>query len=250
MSKTLAVILNHNRKEYTDRVHRMVIPYAQDDYDVIVLDNGSTDPSEISAHTTYSVDENCYFGGGFNLAMQIMQENPEYDSMLFMSNDIILHGYNFISKLRNVMFTEDYAVVSPTVLQPEEGQCFWKQMHNWGSSKTRPVKWVDFMCPLIRRDVLHTIGQYDLDLIYGWGLDIYTGVVCEDNNWKIGVTDSLSVIHFSAQTVKDNKSNLTMSEYAQKAELGMFNFFKKNDRMQDLQNMRSFGMNYTYSESL
>lgn len=248
MGKTLAIILNHNRREYTDRVYRMTQPYAKNEYDVVVLDNGSTDESEVSPYTMYRAESNCYFGGGFNLAMQIMQENPQYDSMLFMSNDIILHGYNFIHKLRSVMFDENYAVVSPAVIQPEEGQCYWKQMHNWGASKTRDVKWVDFMCPLIRRDVLETIGQYDLDLMHGWGLDIYTGVVCEDNNWKVGVTDSLSIIHFSMQTVKDNKSDLTMSSYPQKAEQGMYSFFNKISRMQDLDKMRHFGINYSYSE--
>jgi GT2 family glycosyltransferase len=250
MGKTLAVILNHNRREYTDRVYRMVAPYAKDQYDVVVLDNGSTDTSEVSQYTMYQSETNCYFGGGFNLAMQLMQQNEQYDSMLFMSNDIILHGYNYISKLRSIMFDEDYAVVASSVTQPEEGQCFWKQMHNWGASKTRTVKWVDFMCPLIRRDVLDTIGQYDMDLVYGWGLDIYTGVVCEDKGWKTGVTDTLSLIHFSAQTVKDNKANLTMSDYARNAESGMYGFFGKINRMNDLERMRHFGMTYQYTGSI
>lgn len=246
MSKTLAVILNHNRREYTNRVYRMLAPHVKDVCDLVVLDNGSTDKSEISEYTTYATDKNCYFGGGFNLAMQMIQENSEYDSLLFLSNDIILHGYNFVQKLRQIMFEEDYAVVSPAVLQPEEGQCYWKQMHNWGSERTRTVKWIDFMCPLVRRDVIEEIGQFDMDLAYGWGLDQYTGVVCEDKGWKVGVTDSLSIIHFSAQTTKDGKSDISTQEYCSRAERGLYSFFHKLHRLDALQKMREFGTQYVY----
>lgn len=246
MSKTLAVILNHNRREYTNRVYRMLMPHIKDICDLVVIDNGSTDKNEISEYTTYTTDQNCYFGGGFNLAMQIIRENSEYDSLLFLSNDIIFHGYNFVQKLRQVMFEEDYAIVSPTVLQPEEDQCFWKQMHNWGIDETRQVKWVDFMCPLVRRDVIEEIGQFDMDLIYGWGLDQYAGVVCEDKGWKVGVIDTLSIIHFSAQTTKDGKSDISTEEYSSRANRGVYSFFSKIGRTDALERMRQFGINYTH----
>jgi GT2 family glycosyltransferase len=227
----------------------MLAPHTKNMCDLIVLDNGSTDKNEISEYTTYTTSNNCYFGGGFNLAMQLVQQNPEYDSLLFLSNDIIMHGYNFIHKLRQMLFEEDYAVASPAVIQPEEGQCHWKQMHNWGAKETRPVKWIDFMCPMLRRDVIEKIGQYDMELVYGWGLDQYTGVVCEDNNWKTGVTDTLSIIHFSAQTTKDGKSDITLQEYCSRAERGVYVFFDKIGRMDALHRMQQFGVNYTYTQS-
>ena len=246
MTKTLALILNHNRREYTDRVYDMIAPYAGDLYDVAVFDNGSTDTSEISKRTTHGTDKNYYFGGGLNITFDMILDSPQYDSLLFMSNDIILHGYNYIKKLRSIMFDEDYALVSTSVIQPEVGQCFWKQMHNWGASETRQVRWVDFQCPLIRRDVIEKIGQYDMDLIYGWGPDVYTGVVCEENGWKVGVTDTLSTVHFSAQTTKDGKSDITQQEYSRLAEQGMYSFFQKAGKLKELQSMRNFGMNYSY----
>lgn len=248
MSKTLAVILNHNRREYTDRVVKMIAPYAGELFEVAVFDNGSTDPREISQYTTHSSDKNYYFGGALNMTFDLIRDTSQYDSLLFMSNDIILHGYNYIKKLRSILFEEDFGVATTSVLQPEEGQCFWKQMHNWGASSTRVVRWVDFQCPMIRRDVIEKIGQYDMDLIYGWGPDVYTGVVCEENGWRVGVTDSLSTIHFSAQTTKDGKSDITNSEYSRLAEQGMYSFFAKTNQLDKLASMREFGMNYTYSE--
>lgn len=247
MNKTLAIILNHNRKAYTNQLYRSLKPYeAHGNYDLFVLDNGSTDKNEISEFTQYAVDENTYYGGGLNLSFQLLQDSPQYDSILVLNNDIILHPYNFVKTLRNAMFIENYFVVSPSVLQPEEGQCTWKQMHNWGSSLTREVKWVDFMCPLIHREVVEHIKQYSHKLRFGWGQDVYTGVVCEANGWKTGVLDTTTVIHMSSQTYKDAKSDISISEYAEKAIAGMWDFFDTENLNQQLHAYRTYGQTYTF----
>lgn len=245
MSKTLTVILNHNRKSYTNQLYESLTPYKTC-YDLEVFDNGSTEANEISEYTTYSTETNCYYGGALNLVMELMLSNTSYDSLLLMNNDIILHGYNFVQHLRDVMFVEDFAVVAPAVLQPETSQCYWYQMHNWASRTTRQVKWADFMCPLLRRDVVETIYQFDNQLIYGWGQDVYTGIVCEERNWKVGVTDVSSVIHLSSQTLKDNKGDMTLSEYSNKALTGMFTFFTNINKVDKLNEMREWGRTYTH----
>lgn len=245
MNKTLVIILNHNRKAYTNQLYESLFPYKKNNYDLLVMDNGSTIESEKSHYTTLATDQNCYYGGSLNLAYELFLEH-DYDSLLFMNNDIILHGYNFVEHLRKVMFEENFAIVSPSVIQPEVTQCYWNQMHSWASTSTREVKWVDFMCPLIRRDVIEEIKEYDTDLIYGWGQDVYTGLVCAEKNWKIGVTDVTSVIHLSSQTFKDGKSDITMSEYSKLAQDGMYNFFAKIGKTEELGSMRRWGNTYTY----
>ena len=247
MHKTLAVILNHNRKDYTDRLYRSLKPYEQPgNYDLIVFDNGSTDEKEVSEFTTFRSEENTYYGGGLNIIFSVMLENPQYDSLLVFNNDVIVHPYRFVKTLREKLFSENYHILSPSVLQPEEGQCFWPQMHNWASTTTRDVKWVDFMCPIIKREVVETIQQYGEDLLYGWGQDVYSGIVCEQNNWKIGVLDVLTVIHLSAQTYKDAKSDINHSEYSNRATQGMYEFFSKTNLLHKMQEFRSWGMNYKY----
>lgn len=246
MKKTLAIIINHNRKSYTNALYRSLKPYERNDYDLFVLDNGSTDTSEVSEFTSFSAETNSYYGGALNITLSVLLENPQYDSLLVLNNDIILHPYHFVQVLRNTMFDHNYHVVSPSVLQPEETQCYWPQMHNWGSAVPRPVRWVDFMCPLLRRDVVEHIREYDNDLIYGWGQDVYTGIVCEQQQWNLAVVDTLSVIHLSSQTFKDKKSDITVSEYGQLAMGGMVQFFEKNNLLHKMQEFRTWGQNYQY----
>lgn len=245
--KTLVVIYNHNMADLTDQLFEALKPYENDLYDVIIIDNGSRS-EEISKYTTYQTGENCYFGGALNLAMQLFKENNHYDSFLSLNNDIILHGHNFVKELRKIMFEQDYTILSPCVLQPEKNQCYWKTVHNWGATEVRDVKWVDFQAPMIHRRFLDKMEQFPNELIYGWGQDALSGMVCEENNWKVGVVDWLPIIHFSALTYRSEKSNLTISEYSQNAERAMLQYFQQNGKWEKYLEFREASSTYNYNK--
>ena len=245
--KTLVVIYNHNMPDLTDQLFESLQPYENGLYDTVIIDNGSK-PEGKSKYTTFETETNCYFGGALNLALQLFKDNEQYDSMLSLNNDIILHGFNFVHELRKVMFEQDYTILSPCVLQPEKGQCHWKTMLNWGATITRDVKWVDFQAPMIHRRYLDAMPQFPIELIYGWGQDILSGIVCHENNWKVGVIDWLPIIHFSAFTYRSEKSDLKVSEYAQKAESNMFKYFHDNKLIDIVTEFRSLSENYKYED--
>ena len=71
-----------------------------------------------------------------------------------------------------------------------------------------------------------------------------TGIVCEDNCWKIGVCDWLPVIHFGNGTVKDNQNNPIISQYNQLAEQEMFQYFQDRGLMDRFINLRQKAENY------
>ena len=144
------------------------------------------------------------------------------------------------------MFEGGYKIISPAVIQPEKNQCFWPTMHCWNSDVVRDVPWIDFQCPLIHRDLIEEIGQFDEDLVFGWGNDVYSGVVCESKGWKMGVVDFCTAIHLSNATVQKNKDNPIIKNYNAYAEQGMVKFFQKIDKMKDLVEFRNKAQNYRY----
>jgi GT2 family glycosyltransferase len=241
--KTLVVIYNHNLPDLTDQLFESLESHRDETYDIVLIDNGSTDSGK-SKYTTHETGQNIYFGGGLNLAMQLFLENKQYDSLLSLNNDLILHGGNFVKSLRKVMFENDYKIVSPCVLQPQKNQCKWKYMHCWSANIPRQVKWVDFQAPLMHRDLVEKINQFDLQLIYGWGQDVYSGIVCEQNDWKVAVVDWCPVIHYSAHTYKQEKSDLTLNEYCMNAERNMFEFFEKQNLIHTFNLYRELSANY------
>ena len=244
MSKTLVVIYNHNLPSMTDNLWESLYPYRRDEYDMILIDNGSTTDGK-SKYTTHETGQNCYFGGALNIALQYFLDSGEYDSLLSLNNDLILQGPNFVRTLRDEMFKGDYKIISPSVLQIES-QCKWKYMHCWNTPSTRDVKWVDFQAPLIHKDFIKKIQQYPAELIYGWGQDLLSGVICEQNNWKVGVVDKCPVIHYSARTYKEGKSDLDLTTYCRNAEGGMFNYFQNKNLMDKFNEFRHLSANYKY----
>jgi len=245
--KTLAVILHYNTPEMTNRLYEQLKPFEKEDYDIVVLDNGSPE-SGMSKYAGYRCDKNVYFGGGLNLAFQLVLDSPVYDSLLFLNSDLIVQGYNLIKTLRREMFEGDYKLLTPAILQPERNQCFWRMMHCWNATKVRDVPWIDLQCPLFHRELIEEIKQFDHDLLFGWGNDVYSGMVCENKGWKVGVVDYCPVIHLSNATVTNNQDDPTIKNYNIYAEQGMVTFFQKINKMKELIHMRNLAQDYNYEE--
>jgi cellulose biosynthesis protein BcsQ len=66
MTKSLVAILHYNTPSYTDTLYELLKPYEREDYDLIVIDNGS-DLGKSSKYATFRLEENVYFGGGLML---------------------------------------------------------------------------------------------------------------------------------------------------------------------------------------
>jgi hypothetical protein len=243
--KTLAVIYNHNMPEITDALWESLKPYESTDYDLILIDNGSRDDRK-SKYTTHKTGQNTYFGGALNIAMQFFLENSDkYDSLLSLNNDLILQGPNFIRTLRHEMLHGNYKIISPSVLQVNS-QCKWKYMHCWNSNTTRDVKWVDFQAPLLHKDFIEHVQQFSDELMYGWGQDVLSGIICEQQGWKIGVVDRCPLIHHSAQTYKSGASDIDLTTYCRNAETNMFNYFEKQNLVNIFNDFRNLSAIYHY----
>jgi hypothetical protein len=222
----LIATLNHNLPELTDN---LVEQLKRDPYfnecELMVIDNGSSEP--LAKYTTHQLETNIFFGGGINAAIDYFLSTP-HDYLYFLNNDLIFHGPRFLSQSLQEAKESDAAVYSPSIINASIDQCHWKQMWNWGSG-LRDVKWVDFQAPLLRRDVLEIIKQYPEELIYGWGNDLYTGCITEQHKLKTIVSDTNTICHLNSQTFKQNKIDIGVSEFCQRAEQNMFNYFRNSD---------------------
>lgn len=248
MKKTAAFILNYNLPEETDKLFELLKPYERTDYDLFVLENGSAQDKR-SKYATHLMDKNLYFGGGFNAAMSIVNQNDKYDSLLFFSNDLKLYPQEFVRTLRGEMFVDGkikYDIVSPCVFNLND-KIYWPTMFNWGSAGVRPVPMADFQCPLISSRLLKEIKEIPYDLMYGWGIDLYFSLIAEKKNWKIGVVDRLSVIHDDCLTVRKGKvEKMNLNDYHNLATEGEIKFFRNFNLEKERLSLREKAKNYKF----
>ncbi len=238
----LIATLNHNLPDLTDN---LVNQLKQDPLfskcELMVVDNGSKE--NIAKTTTHQLVENIFFGGGFNVVLDYFLNETAHDYLYFLNNDLIFHGPSFLTTSLNETEKSNAAVYSPSIINASIDQCHWKQMWNWGKG-LREVDWIDFQCPLIRRDVLEIIQQYPSELIYGWGLDFYTGCITQENNLKTVVSDNHTICHLNSQTFKQDKIDIGVSEFCQRAENGMNKFFSNSQYKSLYYKLRKHGENY------
>ena len=237
----LLATLNHNLPLWTDNlVNQLQKDPTFKECELIVVDNGSKEP--LAKSTTHQLEENVFFGGGFNVVLDYFL-TTDHDYLYFLNNDLVFHGPSFLTTSLKEAKQSDAAVYSPSVINASIEQCHWKQMWNWGQG-LREVKWVDFQCPLIRRDVLEKIKQYPNELIYGWGLDFYTGCITEQHNLKTIVSDTNTITHMNSLTFKENKIDIGVSEFCRNAETNMYNYFR-NSKIESLYlDLRNYGETY------
>lgn len=240
--KSLIVILHYNSVQFTDALFEMLKPYEREDYDLVVLDNGS-DEGKSSKYTTYRSDVNTFYGGGLDLSLQLFLENENYDSFAILNSDMVIHGYNFFRTLRKLLFSNDYIIVSPCVIQPEKTQCFWKQMHCWNATELRPVPFIDYQCAFMKRQFAEHVKGFGSQ--YGWVQDIMTGIICEDMKWKIAICDWLPVVHIGNGTVKDNPK---MSNYNVLAQSELDQYFISKGLVNQMQALQQKAIGYNYEQ--
>jgi hypothetical protein len=237
----LVATLNHNLPNWTDN---LVNQLNQDplfkECELMVIDNGSSEP--LPKTTTHRLDENIFFGGGMNAALEYFL-STDHDYLYFLNNDLVFHGPSFLTTSLREAKESDAAVYSPSVINASIDQCFWKQMWNWGKG-LRKVRWIDFQCPLLRRDILEKINQFPDELIYGWGLDFYTGCISEENNFNTIVSDNNTIAHMNSLTFKENKINIGVNEFCRTAEGNMNEYFIKSEFSSLYYDLRQYGQNY------
>jgi hypothetical protein len=237
----LLATLNHNLPTWTDN---LVSQLRQDPLfskcELMVVDNGSIEP--LAQSTTHRLEENVFFGGGFNTVLEYFL-STNHDYLYFLNNDLVFHGPAFLTTSLREAKESDAAVYSPSIINASIDQCHWKQMWNWGQG-LREVRWIDFQCPLLRRDVLELIQHYPDELIYGWGLDFYTGCLTETHNLKTIVSDTNTITHMNSLTFKENKVNIGVSEFCSNAERYMNSYFLNSQFNSLYYNLRTYGETY------
>jgi hypothetical protein len=240
--KTLVAILQYNTYELTDSLYETLKPYEEDIYELIVVDNGSH-KEKISKYTTYALDENVFYGGGVNAILHLFLESPQYDSVIILNNDLHLHGYNYIKTLRDEMFKGNFKLISPCVLEPHIGeQSIWKSMRPWHTGTTRIVPYIDYQAPMFSKELAQKLYPIPDKLIYGWGIDCLSAMICNDNGWKIGVCDKTPTIHLVSQTLK---MNTELSQVNNLAERNMFEYFESINKFSILSEIRNKAFNYS-----
>lgn len=150
---------------------------------LIVVDNGSHVPIP---YTTIRVPENRFFTGGWNYAMK------EIDAtwVAMLNDDITRITQEMIYMLIDEAEDQGYDVISPAFNSPHEHM----QPHYHGHNSLREVKSIDWVAPIIRKQVWDEVGGFNTDFL-GYGSDLDISYRIRKLNYRMAVDDYYVINH-------------------------------------------------------
>jgi GT2 family glycosyltransferase len=238
----LIATLNYNQPDLTDNLVSQL--YRGNDlskHELMIVDNGSTKP--LAKTTTHQLNENIFFGGGLNMILEYFLSTT-HDHFALFNNDLIFHGPRLIDNMLREMKENDLALYSPSITNAGADQCFWRQMWNWGTGTVRPVSFIDFMCPVFRRDFAEYLIKFPDELFLGWGPDFYAGIQSEVAGLRIGVSDNITLSHLVGQTFKTGAIEIKESDFCAQADRNMNDFFLNSKYKDKYIEYRQYGATY------
>ena len=173
------VILTWNGMEYTKQCLESIVQNtSSEEYEVIVVDNGSTDGTveyleglDLKNFVLIKNKENLGFTRGNNIAIERIKEND----VVLLNNDTIILQKNWLTKMRQLAYQEkEIGIVgcrminhhnqilhAGSYIRPDD---LWGQQIGGGQKdigqfcENREVESVTFACVYIKRIVLNVIG--------------------------------------------------------------------------------------------
>ena len=197
--KVIVLILSYNGKQLLDEAVSSYIANDYSNFDVVVIDNGSTDETEALLSHKYPtiqvirIEKNLGYSGGFNVGMRFAFDQKKTDYVLITNNDVkadkhlIKELVKTAERDQSIGFTigKTYYYDQPNVLQSvgrTEHPITWKNRHlglgehdegQYDTIIERPF--CDDIYWLVRREMYERTGGYDTNFKFQ----------AEDFDWQV-----------------------------------------------------------------
>jgi hypothetical protein len=172
------IILHHDTSvEYTDNLMERLIPRA-----------------------SFIIDSNKYktqFTDSFNLGLRAFIQS-KFSHVMICNNDIDL-DYDRLIQLENAVRRKK-GIFSPVVNSPHNAV-----MSRVGDDQIRQVPWVEFVCPIISKDVVKQIGLLDEGMPRGWGIELDYCYRAKKAGFNTYLVQDIAIHHYGHKSQSDHE---------------------------------------------
>lgn len=191
--RVAAIITNYNMPERTDALVKYMRKRVKSyPLDVIVVDNAS-DLVKPSKYTDVYLRENVQTTGGWLAGLDAL--NRQYYAYWFLitSTEFVpMQSYDplmpMVAKLRN-----DAQAVGIHNALTNDSTTAWKHLMTRGGIGCRQVWMIDNISSLYRADWFDSIGRFNPELVYGWGIDLETAYIARQQKRTLWVCEDAKV---------------------------------------------------------
>lgn len=184
---------------------------------IILHHDTSTEYTDLLKHSLGHIDYRVYnssvnqtqFTQSFNNAIKEVPESQGfYDYLMICNNDINLTATDV--EMLEVALNGRKGIFSPVINSPHSGV-----MSRQGDDFLRQVPWVEFVCPIIHRDVIEVIGLLDEGMPKGWGIELDYCYRAKKAGFNTYLVQDIAIHHYG------HKSQADHGEYSHYANIEM-----------------------------
>jgi len=194
-------------------------------YDITVVDNGSTDGSQVMLREKFPEIKLIQNTGNVGLGKASNQgiEATKGKYVLLLNNDTIINGHSFEEMVIYLDVHPDAGAVGGKLLNPDGSfqagyakfSTIWEEFlittgvgdrlwpgypSHFDSSLVIPVDWLSSACLLLRRSALDQVGLLDENyFIYGDEADLQYRL--NKNGWKVYYLPAATTIHYGGKSM-------------------------------------------------
>lgn len=171
--KVAAIITNYNMPERTDALVEYIRKHVETPVDVVVVDNGS-DMVKPSKYTTLRLEQNVQTTGGWLAGLKTLSDDYLAYWFLITSTEFVegVTGDPLTPMVQKLLDDPNAVGVHNSLLPDYVGA--WKHLVTRVGKGCRETWMIDNISSLYRADWFDSIGWFDPEMIYAWGIDLET----------------------------------------------------------------------------
>jgi len=231
MEPVAIIITNYNMPERTDALCEHINKYVEWPHSLIVVDNGS-DLIAPSQYTTIYLDNNIQTTGGLLAGLEYadnlsVKRGVEYSAYWFLITSAAFIGASDpLTPLMWAMIHDDNMVGIHPALTPDSTTA-WQHLIKRDGGGLRQTWMIDNIASLYRAAWLDSIGRFDRELVYAWGIDLETCWKARRDGRGLYICEDVQVQKISNIGYDMGRMNMSADERAIKAGINMHAILEK-----------------------
>lgn len=214
--KVFVIILNYNGKNILKKTLESVYKLNYPNYQVVVVDNDSTDGSFEEARLAFGKfnfiknNQNVGFAAGNNVAIKWALEKMA-DYVFLLNNDALIEKNSLTKLINEAQKDETFGILSPIIYKGDGdkvwfsgGKINWLKMRTEHTNDTRETQYITGCAMLIRKEVFKKIGLLDENFFLYYE-DADFSFRATRAGFKLKIVKSASVFHFEKSAESLNK---------------------------------------------
>lgn len=222
--KVAVLIVNYNMPERTDALVRS-LERSGYPHQTIVIDNGS-DIAEPSQFTTLQLKTNVQTTRGWLAGLDSLR--GDYFAYMFVitSTEIPQQDNDLIETLAKTLLDDKQAVgVHPALTV--DSTTAWNHLITKTGKGIRKTWMIDNIASVYRADWFDSVGRFDAELIYGWGIDLETCWKAREQGRTLWINEDVRVKKITDIGYQMDRMNMTAKSRRQLASDNMRDMLSK-----------------------